>query len=279
MRTVDTVVETVDNFSNGSPLVVLSGGSLTSIRSQLTSMRNDFPVVFVHGFIGTLDVTGYELPHAAPDLLGYGEHQGVPFEAISIPGQVEHLRAFVDARFGDTPVDVVGHSVGGAVAMLFARTYPEYVRRIVNVEGNFTLGDAFWSASVGRMSQPEADAMLAGFRTDPLAWISSAVKKPAPHLGTIAARWLAHQPASTLRAMGQSVVATTGTDGYLGLLEQVFDQHPVYLLSGEHSRKGWNVPDWALKKCAGDYSIANSGHLMMLDDNVEFASVIKRFLA
>jgi len=242
-------------------------------------MRNVSPVVFVHGFIGTLDVTGYELPHAAPDLLGYGEHQAVPFSAISLPSQVEHLRAFVDARFGSKPVDVVGHSVGGAIAMLFALTYPEYVRRIVNIEGNFTLGDAFWSASVGRMSQTEADAMLADFRADPLAWITSSVTAPAPYVGEIAARWLAHQPASTLRAMGQSVVATTGNDDYLKLLEQVFDRHPVYLLSGEHSRKGWNVPDWALKKCAGDYTIANSGHLMMLDNNVEFLSAIERFLA
>lgn len=42
------------------------------------------------------------------------------------------------------PVDGVGHSVGGAIAMLCAHTYPDHVRRIVNVEGNFTLADAFW---------------------------------------------------------------------------------------------------------------------------------------
>jgi len=242
-------------------------------------MRNVPPVVFVHGFIGTLDVIGFELPYTAPDLLGYGEHQAVPVDAISLPGQVEHLRAFVDAQFGSGPVDLVGHSVGGAIAMLFARTYPEYVRRIVNVEGNFTLGDAFWSASVGRMSQAAADAMLKEFRADPLAWISSSVTAPASNIGDIAARWLAHQPASTLRAMGQSVVSTTGNDNYLRLLEEVFDRHPVYLLSGEHSRGGWNVPDWALKKCAGDYTIANSGHLMMLDNHVGFASTIEQFLA
>jgi lipase len=121
--------------------------------------------------------------------------------------------------------------------------------------------------------------MLVEFRADPLAWISGAITTPAPDVGRTAARWLAHQPASTLRAMGQSVVTTTGNDGYLSLLEQVFGGHPVYLLSGEHSRKGWNVPDWALKKCAGDYTIANSGHLMMLDNHAEFVSAIKRFLA
>lgn len=242
-------------------------------------MSNTSPVVFVHGFIGTLDITGCELPHAFPDLLGYGEHQGVPFDAISLPGQVEHLRSFVDARFGNRPVDVVGHSVGGAIAMLFADAYPEYVRRIVNIEGNFTLGDAFWSASVGQMSQSEADAMLQDFRADPLAWISSSVTAPAPHLGRIAARWLAHQPASTLRAMGKSVVTTTGNDGYPTLLEKVFDRHPVYLLSGERSREGWNVPDWALEKCAGDHTLAHCGHLMMLDDDVAFSAAINRFLA
>jgi pimeloyl-ACP methyl ester carboxylesterase len=243
------------------------------------SMNRLPPVVFVHGFIGTLDIAGYEFPHAAPDLLGYGEHQAVPFDAITLPCQVEHLRAFVDTRFGSKPVDVVGHSVGGAIAMLFAHTYPDYVRRVVNIEGNFTLADAFWSSSVGRMSPSEADAMLAGFRADPLAWVSGSVTAPGPHLTRIAARWLAHQPAATLRAMGQSVVATTGNKDYLTALEQVFDQRPVYLLSGEHSRAGWNVPAWALEKCAGQQTLGGSGHLMMLDDPETCTAAIKRFLA
>lgn len=241
-------------------------------------MKSSSPAVFIHGFIGTLDITGYALPHAAPDLLGYGKHQAVAFDAISLPGQVEHLRTFIDTHFASKPVDVVGHSVGGAIAMLFAHAYPDCVRRIVNIEGNFTLDDAFWSASVGRMSQSEADAMLEGFRVDPLAWIGDSVIAPAPHLNEVAARWLAHQPASTLRAMGQSVVTTTGNDDYLTRLEQVFDRHPVYLLSGEHSREGWNLPDWALKKCAGDHTLASCGHLMMLDEPTAFSTAIRRFL-
>jgi lipase len=103
--------------------------------------------------------------------LGYGVHRTARFDAISLPAQVEHIRSFIDARLGTIPVDVVGHSVGGAIAMLLAHAYPGYVRRIFNVEGNVTLGDAFWSASVGRMSPDEAEEMLEGFRTDPLAWL------------------------------------------------------------------------------------------------------------
>lgn len=81
--------------------------------------------------------------HAVPDLLGYGRYQDVAFDAISLDGQVEHRRAFVHTQWPATPVDVVGHSVGGTVAMLFAYWFPHLVRRIVNAEGNFTLDDAF----------------------------------------------------------------------------------------------------------------------------------------
>ena len=77
------------------------------------NMSSPSPVVFIHGFIGTLDITGYQLPHAAPDLLGYGKHQSVPFGDISLPGQVEYLRSFVDTRFESKPVDVVGHLLAG----------------------------------------------------------------------------------------------------------------------------------------------------------------------
>jgi lipase len=242
-------------------------------------MSSSTPVVFIHGFIGSLDVANFEPPHAAPDLLGYGEEQSAPFEAITLSGQVDYLRAFIDTHYEGKLVDVVGHSVGGAIAMLFAHAHPDYVRRIVNIEGNFTLGDAFWSGSVGRMSHEEAEAMLGQFRADPLGWISHSVVAPTSNIAETAARWLNYQPASTLRAMGQSVVATTGDPHYLTALREVFDRHPVYLLSGERSREGWNIPDWALERSVEHQILANTGHLMMVDAPVAFASALKRFLA
>ncbi|SDE35488.1 alpha/beta fold hydrolase [Paraburkholderia lycopersici] len=237
------------------------------------------PVIFVHGFIGTLDVSAFEAAYAAPDLLGYGGHRSVPFDQISLPAQVEHIRAFIDAHIGATVVDLVGHSVGGAIAMLFAHAYPERVRRIVNVEGNFTLDDAFWSASVGRMTPGEADVMLESFRADPLRWLRGAIADATPDMEEVATRWLKHQPASTLRAMGRSVVEVTGSADYLAALNQVFQSRPVYLLSGERSRDGWNVPDWALRQCAGHEKLDRCGHLMMIESPRAFSASIQRFLS
>jgi len=236
------------------------------------------PVVFIHGFIGTFAVPEWPGPHLAPDLLGYGIHRSVPFDAITLAAQVEHVRQAVDAQYGTLPVDIVGHSLGGVVAMLFAHAHPARVRRIVNVEGNFTLDDAFWSASVGRMTPAQADAMLDGLRGDPLGWLRRSIDAPSPRQLDDARRWLAHQPASTLRAMGRSVVSTTGEPGYLRQLADVFARHPVWLVAGERSRAGWHVPDWALARCAGFDTIDDCGHLIPAERPAAFRDTLARCL-
>lgn len=163
-------------------------------------------VVFIHGLIGTLQFPDMCAAFAAgralaPDLLGYGTLRQVPAEAIDLPAQVAHLYQVIEAQFPGEAVHLVGHSVGGAVAMLFAQAHGERVCSLVSVQGNFSLDDAFWSAAVARMSAREAEAMLAGFRADPAGWLASAgVAVDARSLG-IAERWLAQQPAGTLQVM------------------------------------------------------------------------------
>ena len=241
------------------------------------------PVVYIHGLIGTLEECANTpalepCASAAPDLLGYGTHRAFDTKSISLEAQIEHVRSCIETRFGAGPVDLVGHSVGGAIAWLLAYNYPMLVRRVVSVEGNFTLRDAFWSASVGQMSAAEANAMLERLRADPVAWLNQAGIQSTPRTQQTAGRWLAHQPASTLRAMGRSVVATTGSADYLAAVHKVFDTHPVYLLAGERSRSDWDVPDWARRQCAGSHTLARCGHLMMLENEEVFAAVIAQCL-
>lgn len=246
-------------------------------------MNPNSPVVFVHGLVGTLQVPDllryFEQGRAlAPDLLGYGTMYDVAAAQIGIPAQVAHLRDVVQRTFGEEPVHLVGHSVGGVVAMLFADAFPERVASVVSVEGNFTLNDAFWSSSVARMSQAEADRMLGSLRREPEEWLGRSGIAVTTLLLEAGIRWLAQQPASTIRAMAKSVVRETGSPDYLPKLRSVFGRHPVHLIAGARSREEWDVQEWALCEAASVTIMPETGHLMMLENPAEFAAAVGNVL-
>jgi pimeloyl-ACP methyl ester carboxylesterase len=238
----------------------------------------DLPIVLIHGLLGSLDDAAIHgalapRPSLAPELLGYGELADVAPDTISIAAQVAHVHAAVTRRFGAQPVCLVGHSVGGVVANLLALQHPDRVATVINVEGNFTLRDAFWSASLARMELREVEAQLAGWRADPAAWLARSQLPPTPPLLARARAWLA-LPATTLQAVARSVVVTTGVPAYLESLRQLFARTPVHLVAGERSRAGWDVPDWASAAARSVTIIPGRGHLMMLEDGPEFGRVL-----
>ena len=229
------------------------------------------PVVLLHGLIGSLDdpaIAAALHPRLvfSPSLLGYGANADTAPATITLANQVEYVAQLVRARFGDGRFHLVGHSVGGVVAALFANKYPEVVASLITAEGNFTLRDAFWSASVARMNQSEAETMLDTLRIDPEGWLAQSGISPTEERVSVATRWLNLQPASTLRAMGRSIVDTTGQPSYDALLRSVFVRMPVHLVAGERSREGWDVPAWAEERAASFDVIPGAGHMMMLDD-------------
>lgn len=249
----------------------------------MSEMTQPVPTVLIHGLIGDLRIVAdsgafADAPVLAPNLLGYGGNRAVPATAITLPAQVEWLEAGIAARFGERPVHLVGHSVGGAIAMLFAHRYPWRVVDLVSIEGNFTLADAFWSASLAAMPPSEAEHMLAAMRADPAGWLARSVQDPPAWATALAADWLALQPASTLQAMARSVVEETGAPSYLDRVREVFARHPVHLVAGERSRGGWDVPEWAWRQAASTTVIAQAGHLPMVDDRQGFPLRLARML-
>ncbi|HSX65738.1 MAG TPA: alpha/beta fold hydrolase, partial [Pseudoxanthomonas sp.] len=146
----------------------------------MTDTAQPVPIVLIHGLIGDLRIIAESsafgrAPVLAPNLLGYGANReaaaaSASASAISLPAQVEWLEGEIAACFGERPVHLVGHSVGGAIAMLFAHRYPQRVAELVSIEGNFTLADAFWSASLAAMPTSEAELLLEAMRADPAAW-------------------------------------------------------------------------------------------------------------
>lgn len=241
------------------------------------------PVIFINGLIGTLKCQLDEQafsgrPVAAPDLLGYGSQAGRAVESIDIAAQVEHLEQEIARQFGEHKVHLVGHSVGGVVAYLLALRHPERVMGLVSVEGNFSLKDAFWSSSVARAPAQEVSEMLAGYRAQPQTWLARAGLEADEVLLKRAQVWLEHQPAGTLQAMAQSVVAITGASDYPQQLQRLFEQTPVHLLAGERSAAGWDIPAWARSASQGLTVMPDTGHLMMLEDPAGFAQRVAGIL-
>jgi pimeloyl-ACP methyl ester carboxylesterase len=126
----------------------------------------------------------------APDWRGFGLSDPGPGDCYWFPDYLADLDAILDAVSPEAPADLVGHSMGGNVALLYAGARPSRVRSLVNLEG-FGLKDsapelapiryARWLdalksppsarryASVGqvaerlRQNNPRLDAARAGF--------------------------------------------------------------------------------------------------------------------
>ncbi|WP_305857636.1 alpha/beta fold hydrolase [Balneatrix alpica] len=227
------------------------------------------PRLWIHGLMGHLQLPELQQDQAAeqsaaPALLGYGEWAQTP-HPIALWAQAEHLAAWLERHWPQQAVTLIGHSVGGVVAMLLAARWPQRVARVISLEGNFSLTDAFWSARVAAMSLEQVEQMLAGYRQDEVGWLAGAGIIANPQQQAWARSWLAWQPAATLQAMAQSVVAITGQPDYQQLLQQVMQRTPVHLIAGQHSREDWAVPDWALAQCASYQELQGCGHLMMLE--------------
>jgi len=70
----------------------------------------------------------------APDLRGHGDSSWAPGAMYSVPEYVLDVSALIDI-VGGLPINLVGHSLGGAVALQYAGAYPERVKRVVCIEG------------------------------------------------------------------------------------------------------------------------------------------------
>lgn len=243
-------------------------------------MLHSTRIVFIHGLIGPLNKTiliegSKSTQMLAPDMLGYGALAEVDSAMINLDAQVEYLHKEINTvSAAHDRWYLVGHSVGGAIAALFAAAYPDRVKAVISVEGNFTLDDAFWSQKLAKMSLEEVEAKLMDDRSEPEKWLQGAGVKPTEATLLAAGTCLSFQPASTLQQMAASVVDITGDPAYLKGIKGWIDNIPLHLIAGERSADGWHIPAWVKEKAASYRVTKNCGHLMMLEDAHQFSSAI-----
>ncbi len=100
------------------------------------------PTLFmVHGWMDVadsfqfmVDAMGQPRHILAPDWRGYGLTQ-VDTDNFWFPDYLADLDALLDHFAAEQQVDLLGHSMGGNVAMMYAGVRPERIRKLINLEG------------------------------------------------------------------------------------------------------------------------------------------------
>lgn len=121
---------------------VLAGGLRHSVLEWGERSDSEPTVLFLHGYLDCgasftplVEALGDSLHCVAPDLRGHGRTEWVgPGGYYHFFDYVRDVRDLVDALVGPRLI-LVGHSMGGGVATLFAGTWPDAVEKLVLIEG------------------------------------------------------------------------------------------------------------------------------------------------
>jgi pimeloyl-ACP methyl ester carboxylesterase len=239
-------------------------------------------LVMIHGLLGSSSFYDPqsqlpELDVRAPDLLGYGSKRSVD-TGIDLHAQAAEIVRVLRDEVG-RPAWLLGHSVGGAVMMLAAEQAPELVAGLVSVEGNFTLKDAFWCARIAPMPESDWAAEYGALEDDPARWLERGGIEASDQRLLWARDILENQPYTTVQAMARSVVEVTGAPAYLEGVRRVLGSGvPLYLLGGELSAAGWDIPEWVLALACKSLVQPKAGHMMMLEDPAAFCGIVDRIV-
>jgi pimeloyl-ACP methyl ester carboxylesterase len=180
------------------------------------------PLVLLHGWMDVgasfqFVVDALEATPAAgrwivsPDWRGFGHTQDSGADSYWFPDYLGDLDALLDAIAPDTPVDLLGHSMGGNVVMTYAGVRPARIRTLINLEG-FGL-----PRTEPRQARTRLAAWLDSLREEArlrpyasLEEVAARLMKTNPRLGADKANWLAPHWAEPV----QAAAGASGSSGY-----------------------------------------------------------------
>lgn len=123
-----------DRYAEGQYMTTSAGW-----RIHFTVQGEGTPVVMIHGFLDSLqtwrrNVNAWSKNHRvyAIDVLGFGSSDRVRAPVYTLRQQAAWLKEFFDVQnIGQG--DIIGHSLGGALALQFAYDFPGSVHKLVLV--------------------------------------------------------------------------------------------------------------------------------------------------
>lgn len=252
-------------------------------------------VLLVHGIAGTADqwadvapILADEYTVVAPDLLGHGQ-SAKPVGDYSLGAYAVSLRDLL-VVLGHRRATIVGHSLGGGIAMQFAYEYPVFAERLVVVS----------SGGLGRevhpilraATLPGAELVLPLLAHERVLGVGGAVGQVLARLGLRAGPDIAEMArgyASLGDAEARAAFLHTvrAVIDYTGQRVNASDR--LYLTSLLPSLIVWGRRDPLIPATHGEIAhgqmpgsrleiFEEAGHFPHLDDPIRFAAVLREFL-
>ena len=266
------------------------------------------PLVMVHGWMDVaasyqfvVDAFAQDRYVMAPDWRGYGDTASGTADNYWFPDYLADLDFLLDHYAPGQPVDLVGHSMGGNVAMLYSGVRPKRIRRLVNLEG-FGMPATQLAQAPGRYAKwmDELKKLHAGDLElkayDSVQGVASRLMKTNPRLQADKAEWLAQHWA---RANEQGQWRILGnpahkiTNAQLYRVEEVLEIYKcitaptLAVEASDNSMDQW----WQGKYSLAQYHerlksvpnvriahVAEAGHMMHHDQPEVLAALIEAFI-
>lgn len=179
-----------------------------------TPSADKTPLVMLHGWMDVaasfqfvIDALHQDHWVIAPDWRGFGLTQTPHTDNFWFPDYLADLDHVLNHYVGDRPVNLLGHSMGGHVATLYAGVRPERIHRLINLEG-FGLPATRPAQAPSRLAK-WMDELIALQRGEmdlkpypSLEAVAQRLIKTNPRLGADKAHWLA-QHWSSANAQGE----------------------------------------------------------------------------
>ena len=161
------------------------------------------PLVLVHGWMDVaaswqfvVDALAQDRFIIAPDWRGFGLTETPQADHYTFADYLADLDLLLDHYAGEQPVDLVGHSMGGQVVMLYAGARPQRIRRLVNLEGfgmpatqpaEAPRRIAKWMDELKQLARGELELKAYGSSGE----VAARLMKTNPRLPVAQANWLA----------------------------------------------------------------------------------------
>ncbi|MEM7252370.1 MAG: alpha/beta hydrolase [Pseudomonadota bacterium] len=259
---------------------------------------------FLHGFQDvsaswqfTVDALTRDWYVIAPDWRGYGLSGWSGHDTYWSPDLVADLDALLDHFEPEAPATLIGHSMGGNTAAVYAGAIPGRIHKFVNVEGIGgppSMPDetprryARWLQQIARGEQQRPYESFVDFADRMMAENSNLTAERAQFL---VQHWGREEPDGTVvrRAdPAQALIRPLGmrTDEMLACWRRI--TAPVLWVEGSDSRhianligqpEGYEDRLMALQTLAGVERIDGAGHNVHHDQPEKLAEAIERFLA